>query len=331
MVRVGVNPMLKNDMLSVPERTLESRNFLKFRCRMDSEIGSDVHRRFSGVYYPRWRSIYLDEIREITGRIKLFPVFELAVMHKPDGDYFFPTDFVEGARLNFGRSEFSRDDDAKTFIITEVDASALQGWQLSTAAQQSSPVASAPPLVVRLREQLAARSGSVPQAVKDFGKRFRVPAANGQRVVDRDGFEALCADVQLAVSRRDIDDFFGHFEADADGNIKFEDVMTCLRGPMSQERKHLVADAFARIDTDRDGVVHLHELQAAYKARNHPDAVSGAVTEAQVLNGFMSSWDSREKNGRITFPEFADFYSGLSAVIDDDRVFARIVQRAWMA
>ena len=30
--------------LSIPERTIEARSFLKFRCRMDSEIGADVHR-----------------------------------------------------------------------------------------------------------------------------------------------------------------------------------------------------------------------------------------------------------------------------------------------
>eukprot|EP00672_Neobodo_designis_P024477 CAMPEP_0174832148 /NCGR_PEP_ID=MMETSP1114-20130205/3518_1 /TAXON_ID=312471 /ORGANISM="Neobodo designis, Strain CCAP 1951/1" /LENGTH=330 /DNA_ID=CAMNT_0016066003 /DNA_START=30 /DNA_END=1022 /DNA_ORIENTATION=+ len=322
--------------LSIPERTIEARNFLKFRCRLDSEIGADVHRSFTGVYYPRWRSIYLDEVREVGRQIKLFPVFDLQVMLKPDEDYYMPEDFSVGARLLFGKSEFSRDGAAKTFVVTSVDDSNLHGWEVakgasSTGAGVSRGAASAAETeaMSKIKSALLMRSGSAPQAIKDLGKYFRQPNASGQRLITDESFAAMCKDLQVKLSAAEARDLLSRYDVDGDGNVSYDEFVSTLRGGMSDARKQLIADTFAKIDTDRDGVVTPGELAAAFAATRHPDVASGNVSEAQVRNGFMASWDTREKNGQIPFPEFSDYYSGISAVIEDDRDFAAAVRATW--
>jgi Ca2+-binding EF-hand superfamily protein len=313
-------------MLSVPERTIEARAFIKFRCRLDSAIGTDVHRRFSGVYYPRWRAVYLDEVREIAGKVKLFTVFDLAVMYKANGDYFGPTDFHEGARLDFGRSEHSRDAAPKTYVITSVDACGVEAPapQAEAARQRQCPK-----LAQRVLDQLIARSGSVPQAVKDFGKWFRQPNASGKRLMSREQVAALCRELQVNAKDTEVDQLFGKLDANDDGAVSYDEFVDFVRGPMSDERKAAVQAAFAKIDTDFDGVITLLDIQRAYNPASNSDVASGQLTTAQALNVFLAQWDSREKRAPITFAEFSDYYNGVSAMVEDDRDFVQLVKGTW--
>lgn len=43
----------------------------------------------------------------------------------------------------------------------------------------------------------------------------------------------------------------------------------------------------------------------------------------------MSLWDTKDKDGIITFDEFTDYYKDISASIDSDEYFATMMINAW--
>lgn len=72
-----------------------------------------------------------------------------------------------------------------------------------------------------------------------------------------------------------------------------------------------------------DDIAQLFDVSA------HPDIVSGKKSAEQVYMEFLSLWDTQEKDGIVTFDEFCDYYSDISASIDDDEYFAEMMKSAW--
>lgn len=60
-----------------------------------------------------------------------------------------------------------------------------------------------------------------------------------------------------------------------------------------------------------------------------PGAFQGKRTARDVLYDFMAQWDRIERDGVVTRDEFEDYYADVSACIDDDEYFERMVKNAW--
>lgn len=44
---------------------------------------------------------------------------------------------------------------------------------------------------------------------------------------------------------------------------------------------------------------------------------------------FMRLWDTQVADGIVTFDEFAEFFSDVSASVESDEIFAEIVKNPW--
>jgi hypothetical protein len=55
---------------------------------------------------------------------------------------------------------------------------------------------------------------------------------------------------------------------------------------------------------------------------------SGTLSPQQARKSFVASWDT-DSEGRISFAEFEDYYSGVSAVVDDDATFEKVLKSSW--
>ena len=60
---------------------------------------------------------------------------------------------------------------------------------------------------------------------------------------------------------------------------------------MSQAREDIVAQAFAKLDKTKDGVVSLDDLKGNISYAQHPDCKSGAKTEEQLLTEFLNIFE----------------------------------------
>ena len=79
-----------------------------------------------------------------------------------------------------------------------------------------------------------------------------------------------------------------------------------------------------------DGVITVKDLVSEYDVRHHPEFINGDMTKKEVYQGFLSTFDAPEsKDSQVTFEEFFDYYTGVSASIDDDAYFGVMMCRAW--
>lgn len=98
---------------------------------------------------------------------------------------------------------------------------------------------------------------------------------------------------------------------------------------MNAFRKRYIKMAYDKLDVNRDGLVKLDDIAKLYDASKHPDVLDGKKTPEDVYLEFLSLWDTQVKDGIVTFDEFCDYYSDISASIDTDEYFAEMMISSW--
>jgi Ca2+-binding EF-hand superfamily protein len=98
---------------------------------------------------------------------------------------------------------------------------------------------------------------------------------------------------------------------------------------LNESRLACVRKAYSILDVNGDGLVKLDDIARIYDASKHPEVQSGSKSERDIFMEFMSLWETQEKDGIITFDEFSQYYSDISAGVDSDEEFEAIMQNAW--
>lgn len=94
------------------------------------------------------------------------------------------------------------------------------------------------------------------------------------------------------------------------------------------------------MDTKGTGVLDVNTVRRFYNAEKHPDVKSLRKSEEEVLQEFLETFEahksmaanddtSKKGDAKVTLNEFMDYYSNVSASIDDDQYFALMMTNAW--
>ena len=137
-------------------------------------------------------------------------------------------------------------------------------------------------------------------------------------------------DYGLSIEESEAKALFARFDKDGNGTVSFDEFLENLRPPMSKSRKEIIAKAFHKLDKTGDGVITIEDLKGVYNARHHRKYVNGEWTEEQVFRSFLDSFDSPDDpDGKVTREEFLNYYSGVSASVDNDAYFDLMMRNAW--
>ncbi|KAL3312276.1 hypothetical protein Ciccas_009134 [Cichlidogyrus casuarinus] len=103
-----------------------------------------------------------------------------------------------------------------------------------------------------------------------------------------------------------------------------------LKPPMNKSRSTLVMKAFNKLDKTKDGVITVEDLRGVYNCRMHPKFKNGEWTEDQIFADFLKKFEAPDDaDGTVTKEEFMNYYSGVSASIDNDAYFDLMMRNAW--
>ena len=310
------------------QRKLYPLNFLKFRARLESSSGTDIHREFSGAYFPRYRSFYINEIKDTqrlgTPGIKLIPIVEEDVHLKSDGDYYYTSDFESSKKVTFQHKGVNR-----IFIITDVDCSQLSYKTEANLDEPTSKPSEVEAALLKVREKVRSRGGEGKLTIKRIGRHFSVVDDSGNRTLEKEEFFKAITEYNIGLTDHEAALLLVYFDKNNDGNISFDEFVEAIRGPMSECRKICIAAAFKKIDYNKDGVLTIDDLRQFYCVKYHPRVLNGEISEDDALHSFLNKFDSFNQDGLVTFSEFSDYYNGVSASIDDDEHFIFMMERAW--
>ncbi len=165
---------------------------------------------------------------------------------------------------------------------------------------------------------------------------FKIMDDNNSKSLDREEFRKALRDFKVEVPDEHVNIVFNAFDINRDGSIDYDEFLRIIRGDLTPPRLALVKKAFNKLDRDGSGVVDINDIRGVYNASKHPDVLSGKRSEDQVLNEFLETFEMHHNvmNGSradssITPEEFVEYYTNISASIDNDDYFSLMMNNSW--
>jgi len=159
---------------------------------------------------------------------------------------------------------------------------------------------------------------------------------NGSKTLDRDEFRKAIRDYKLDVPDDAILIVFNAFDLNRDGTIDYDEFLRIIRGDLTPGRLALVKRAYQKLDRDGSGLVDINDIRGVYNATKHPDVLSGKKTEDQIFTEFLETFETHHNimngtkaDGQVTLEEFIEYYTNISASIDNDEYFGLMMNNSW--
>jgi len=163
-----------------------------------------------------------------------------------------------------------------------------------------------------------------------LGRMFRRNDDNDNESLDLKEFSETIASTGLKLKSSELKQMFASFDKDGSGSINIDEFLIGLRPPMSEARKSVILEAFNKADVTGDGLLTIDDLKRVYNVKRNPKYLNGDCTEEEILTKFLGTFETYGvQDGIVTCEEFMDYYSGISASIDDDAYFDLMMRNAW--
>eukprot|EP00040_Diaphanoeca_grandis_P042203 m.264395 g.264395 ORF g.264395 m.264395 type:complete len:211 (-) comp55932_c0_seq1:81-713(-) len=183
--------------------------------------------------------------------------------------------------------------------------------------------------IENIRARCLARGAS---GIKGIGRAFRIMDDDGSKSLNFSEFKKGLNDYGIRLDQTEqYQEVFDLFDVNHDGTIGFDEFLEKLRPPMSQTRINLIRKAFSKLDKNGSGDITVEDLKGTYNVKSHPKYLNGEWSEDEVLVKYLEVFQkgSDEIDDVVTWEEFLNYYSGVSASIDTDAYFTLMMTMAW--
>lgn len=132
--------------------------------------------------------------------------------------------------------------------------------------------------------------------------------------LDMREFTEAMVEFGLKLHTDTLEELFKAVDLDGSGKINYNEFLESVRPPMPANAEDIVKRAFELMDKSGDGFITQEDLKGVYNVKHHKKFQNGEMTEAQILNEFLATFEKRgDIDGSVTLQEFTDYYRGIWA------------------
>ena len=167
-----------------------------------------------------------------------------------------------------------------------------------------------------------------------FIKKLKERQMNNQRITLNDLYNILL-EMSINISLNDLKLLFNALNKN-NNIMQINKLINLIKGNLDEKRKIIIVTTFENIDFEKKGEISIQSLKEMFNAKNHPDVLKGIKSQEGVFEQFCYSIDlycevnDVQKNGYLTLEKFVDYYSGVSACIQDDDYFENLLKGIWI-
>jgi hypothetical protein len=107
------------------------------------------------------------------------------------------------------------------------------------------------------------------------------------------------------------------------------DFISFIRGPIPENRRVILENVFRTLDINREGRLSAEYLAGRFNGADHPLVSMRGLADQEAFDHFLTFNNFGRAPSSVGVEAFVDYYSDLSAGIDDDSYFEAIVRSNW--
>ena len=137
----------------------------------------------------------------------------------------------------------------------------------------------------------------------------------------------------LNISQDDLINFYSILDYTQSNKVPIDEILRLIKGEIPEQRKILVVSKFGIMDKEKTGIIPISLVKELFNFKFHPDAFLGKKTSEEVYKEFLYTFnifcELKGLKDEISYKDFIDYYTPISASILNDNYFDDIIYGAW--
>lgn len=184
-------------------------------------------------------------------------------------------------------------------------------------------------VIAKVKRLLVRRSGD--SGIRALSRSLGIAVdLGGDKTVTKDFFVGALREQEIELSQDDVSSLWAVYDRKGNGLVDPVDIIAALRCGLNALRRTYVQRAWGSFSKDPNGNARIHELQSSFHADGHPEVIRGNRTAKEVHADFMNAFNEKTNpDGTLTPQEFEQYYSAVSAAVEEDESFAALIRGTW--
>lgn len=213
-------------------------------------------------------------------------------------------------------------------------------WHFVTSSDEASaidnrilpPPATVDVLLSKMREYIKSRGVDAYWNMRNFFQELEAKSM-GDGKMDREDVKEALLTWGCPFEGRYLDSILDLKDHKKLGLIDYSELIALLKGSFPLERRDICEKVYAKLDRYQENAIPIEELKAAFVGSTHPLVSLGGFSEADAFEHLKRAMTKKTSRGRtmtaVPLDSFVQYYSDLSATIEDDAYFEDIVRGNW--